>query len=96
MTLVCNHEAMMVVSEHRYVYPGEYAAFVTESSKKPVSVVLGNQKTVYRRCSREVPEPVSDEIKVCCVLDEAPLGLTQHRASWRVDVLRSRAAVARQ
>lgn len=85
VTLVGNHESMMMIGDLRYVDPGEYAAFVTKKSADLRKATFkANQKALlaaYRARDPNVSEAQVEE----AWFKQTPLGMLEHNAAWRAD-----------
>lgn len=85
VTLVGNHESMMMIGDLRYVDPGEYAAFVTKKSADLRKATFkANQKALL--AAYRAPDPNVSEAQVEeAWFKQTPLGMLEHNAAWRAD-----------
>ena len=82
ITLVGNHEAMMMTGDLRYVHPGEYAAFVTRSSERIRNEAFArNRLAIEAAYRRDRPTMTSDAIRQAWIA-ATPLGRIEHQMAW--------------
>ncbi|WP_265570147.1 metallophosphoesterase [Sphingomicrobium nitratireducens] len=82
VVLAGNHEAMNVIGDLRYVHPGEYAAFVTDDSKKlRDKTFAANEGAITAIVHQQKPDASEDEVRDLWMAAH-PLGKLEHRAAW--------------
>ncbi|MEO9468707.1 metallophosphoesterase [Parasphingorhabdus sp.] len=80
--MVGNHEAMNIYRDLRYVHPGEYRAFVMDSSGDlRRNYYSANRVKIEAGFREEEPGLTSDQIQSRWEKD-TPLGKLEHRAAW--------------
>lgn len=85
ITLVGNHEAMMMIGDVRYVHEGELAAFTTnQSGQIRDRVYEANRKAIEPAYKARDPAMTPEAIKVAW-LKTSPLGQLEYQAAWAPD-----------
>lgn len=85
VTLVGNHESMMMIGDLRYVDPGEYAAFVTKKSADLRKATFkANQKALLEAYRTRDPNLSEAQVEEAW-FKQTPLGMLEHNAAWRAD-----------
>lgn len=82
VTLVGNHEAMMMTGDFRYVHPGELAAFTTKQSEQVRDRVYeANRKAIEAAYKARDPAMTAEAIKAAWN-QTTPLGQLEYRLAW--------------
>jgi hypothetical protein len=83
ISLIGNHEAMMVSGDYRYVHPGEYAAFADrQSERRRLAAFEANKAAITAYYQMRDPTLASpDAIREAWIKD-TPLGKVEHNTAW--------------
>lgn len=82
ISLVGNHEAMMVTGDYRYVHPGEYAAFADRNSRaRREAAYRAKEKEILAWVKARDPAMSPDQAREAWFA-ENPLGKVEHNTAW--------------